>query len=81
MSDISHRIVGASWNHPGPRPQITGNVLRSPHEIRGFEAGGQRVMRASPVEPTYMGDVFSSSLVSRAIGQLGVAEPWVALYD
>lgn len=80
MSDISHRIVGSSWNHPGPRPQITGNVLRSPHEITGFAVGDQRVMR-DLTQPLYMGDVHSSSLVSRAIAQLGVAEPWTALYD
>jgi hypothetical protein len=81
MSDISHRIVGSSWNHPGPRPVIEGNVLKSPHEITGFEAGGQRVMRTTSTEPTYMSDVFSSSLVSRAIGALGVTQAWTALYD
>ncbi len=76
--DITSKVIG-SWNHPGKCPQIHGSPVKAVNEIKGFAVGDQRVMRGGE-QNVYMGDIFSTSLISRAIGVLPVDQPWQAIY-
>ena len=78
MTDITDRCI-SSWNLTGARPTITGDALRSPFEITGFQVGDQTVHRGG--DPLYLADPFSTSLISRTMAACGTAQPWTALYS
>jgi hypothetical protein len=76
--DITNNVI-SSWNFAGSRPVITGDPTKSRFEIRGFQVGDTKVMRAG-LEPISMDAPDSASLVSRALAAFGTASPWTAVY-